>query len=152
MQKNYQIGEIAYQSRDSVTYHARAKNGTPHTLTRLNLSSSEINSLREGKFGKAYAGLLNLQHGCLRAVTDGGLDPVDSVPWVATRWWEGKVLAEQIEKKSLTGSDIALIRHHGESLIHAMGDVSGALSFDPKKIVTTRSFEGEKVVTFEFWV
>ena len=150
MQQNYQIEELTYQTSATVTYRARTKNGIPHTLTRLNLPPEELAPLGDGKFGQAYARLLNLQHGCLRPVTEGGLDPVDNIPWIATRWWEGKLLSDQIEKKSLTGSDIARIQHHGESLIQAMEEVSGALSFNPETIVTTRSLEGEKVTTFEF--
>ena len=150
MQNDYKIEDLTFQSSDTVTYRARKKNGRPHTLTRLNLPEKILTPLQDGQFRLAYAKLLDLKHGCLRAVADGGLDPIDQVPWVATRWWEGKLLADQIKKKTLTGADIARIRFHGETLIHDMGDIAGALSFDPRTIVTTRSLEGDKVTTFEF--
>jgi len=150
MQQNYQKEELTLQTSTTVIYRTRTKNGIPHTLTQLKLSPEQAASLADGGFGQAYAKLLNLQHGCLRSVTEAGLDPAESTPWIATRWWEGKLLSDQIEKRSLTGADIARIQHHGESLIQAMEEVSGALSFDPERIVTTRSLEGEKVTTFEF--
>lgn len=149
MQKDYKIEELSFQSSDTVTYRARKHNGRPHTLTRLNLPDKILTPLQEGQFRLAYARLIDLKHGCLRAVADGGLDPIDQIPWVATRWWEGKLLADQIKKQTLKGADIARIRFHGEALIHDLGDIAGALSFDPRTIVTTRSLEGEKVTTFE---
>jgi len=149
MQEDYKIEDLTFQSTDTVTYRARKKNGRPHTLTRLNLPEKILTPLQDGEFRLAYARLLDLNHGCLRAVADGGLDPIDQVPWVATKWWEGKLLTDQIKQKTLTGADIARIRFHGETLIHDLGHVAGALSFDPRTIVTTRSLEGEKVTTFE---
>ena len=150
MQTDYRIEDLTHQDSETVTYYARKKNGIPYTLTRLNFPDKVLEPLHQGHFKLAFARISDWRHGCLRPVVDGGLDEIDQIPWVATRWWDGKLLSEQIKNKTLTRADIARIQFHGETLIRDLGEVGGALSIDPRTIVTTRSLEGEKVTTFEF--
>lgn len=148
MKNDYQIEDLVRQNEHLVAYRARAKDGSTHTLTRLNLAQGELKVLQDGAFDDAFMRLLSLNHGCFRSLVDGGLDPSDGIPWLATRWWDGDFLSDQITSEDFTAEDIARVKFHCESVIQTFGKVAGALSFDPETIVTTPSLQGDPVTTF----
>ena len=148
MQSDYHIEDLVYQTGDLVVYRARNKNGIPHAVNRIKFPYEIISGLEGGKFQEAYEELLTFDHPCVRTVVDGGQDPVDSFPWVATKWWNGTVLGNKAKDAPLSGEELQRVQTNAESLIEAYGERAAAFSFKPQSVIVTRGPDGGLVDTF----
>ena len=148
MQSAYLIEDLVHQTSDLVVYRARNKNGTPYAINRFKFPAEILEGLAGGKFVEAYKELLAFDHPCIRTVIDGGQDPVDEFPWVATKWWNGTLLSNRIKEGPLTGLELQRIRLHAESLIETFGEKAACISFEPQRIVITKDSEGGLIDTF----
>ncbi len=122
--------------------------GREYALSRFILSKDVLAALSDGRFPQCLKELMSINHGCLRPVIDGGLDPVDYSPWLATYWWEGETLHDRIQDKELTQEDIRRVKEHAQSVISGVGQFASFLNFDPSKIVSVQGAEGNVVETF----
>ncbi len=150
MQCDYRIDDILRQTEEFLVYQATGSDGGAYTLTRLKYPVEILDNLRDGRFEKALSQLKRIQHSCLRPIVDGGLDPIDHQPWIATRAWEGDALSQRIHDGVITFEDRERIEGHGKSLIAEVLDQAGALDFRDTEIVLSTASNGEQIVTFGF--
>lgn len=148
MQCDYQIDDILRQTDEFLVYQATGVDGAAYTLTRLKYPDEVLRNLRDGRFEKALNELKRITHSCLRPIVDGGLDPVDHQPWIATRAWEGTALSDYTTAGSLTQADVQRVETHGKSLIAGVVENAGALDFRDTEVVLSTAINGEPIVTF----
>jgi|GEM_PF-741329 len=148
MQCDYQIDDILRQTDEFLVYQATGADGGCYTLTRLKYPYEVLMNLRDGRFERALTKLKGMHHSCLRPITDGGIDPVDHQPWIATRAWGGKTVEELQRENAITPEQLQLIEVHAKSLIAAFVDDSGALDFRASEIVLSTAIDGQPIVTF----
>ena len=148
MQSDYHIEDLVYQTGDVVVYRARNKTGIPHAINRIKFPYEILSGLEGGRFEEAYKSLITFKHPCVRNVIDGGQDPVDDFPWVATKWWNGTVLNNKIKEESLTEEELQRIRSNGEKLIEQFGEKAAAFAFTPQSVIVTRAPDGGLLDTF----
>ena len=148
MQSDYHIEDLVYQTGDFVVFRARNKNGIPHAVSRIKFPFEILSGLEGGIFQEAFEELLNFNHSGIRNVIDGGQDPVDQFPWVATKWSSGAILSQRLEEGPLADEELQRIRSSAEALIEKLGSRAAALSFKAPNVITTRSADGAPVDTF----
>ncbi len=136
------------QSQQVVVYRMVDDEGREYALSRFILPKDVLIALNDGRFPQCLKELMSVSHGCLRPVIDGGLDPVDRSPWLATYWWEGKTLQDRIQDKELTHEDVYRVEEHAKSAMSGVGQFASFLSFDPGKIVAVKGATGDVVETF----
>jgi len=139
---------MVLQSQQVVVYRMVDDAGREYALSRFILPKDVLIALNDGRFPQCLKELMSITHGCLRPVIDGGLDPVDRSPWLATYWWDGKTLKDRIQDKELSESDILRIEEHAKSVVTGVGQFAAFLNFDPSKIVAVKGATGDVVETF----
>jgi len=138
MQADSHIEDLVFQNETLVVYRARASDGSALALIRLIYDDETLALLKADRFHNALKELQSLQHPSLRSVIAGGLDPIDSYPWITTPWQDGQSLSHRISQKSLlTKPEIERIKSQGSALIEALGPLAGTISFTPTSIITS---------------
>ncbi len=139
---------MVLQSQQVVVYRMVDDAGREYALSRFILPKDVLIALNDGRFPQCLKELMSISHGCLRPVIDGGLDPVDRSPWLATYWWEGKPLQDRLQDKEISGDDVHRIEEHARAVMAGVGQFASFLNFDPGKIVAVQGSAGEVVETF----
>ncbi len=149
MHSDYHIEDLVYQNENLVVYRVHTSDGTTLALVRLKYEENILNLLKGERFDNALKELQSLSHSCLRPVLDGGLDPVDSHPWLAVRWWDGILLTDRIKKGPiLTQEEFDRIKNHGSNLVETLGPVASTVSFTPESVVTCGTDPTQLIDTF----
>lgn len=149
MRTNYNIEDLVFQNENLVLYRVQTPDGTTLALVRLRYEDDILARLKEGRFTNALQELQALKHQNLRSILDGGLDPVDSAPWVVIRWEEGIVLSDRIKQGPLLSQEeYDRIKDQGSHLIEALGPVASTLSFTPASVVTSGDDPADLIDTF----
>ncbi len=149
MASDFQIEDLISQNEHYVVYRAQTHEGVPLALIRLNYEEETLKLLKEDRFDRALKGLQSLNHNCLRPILHGGLDPVDSFPWIAVRWWEGSVLSDRLANGPLlTLEEFERIKRHGSALVESLGPLASTISFTPSSVVSCGSDSSQVVDTF----
>ncbi|MFT6180743.1 MAG: hypothetical protein ACJAQT_004966 [Akkermansiaceae bacterium] len=149
MQTDYHIEDLVFQNETLVVYRVRDRDGTPLAIVRLRYDNDTLELLKGDRFVNALKELQSLSHNCLRPVLDGGLDPVDSFPWLAVRWWEGTLLSDRIKLGPLLSQEeLDRIQNHGSNLIESLGPVGSTVSFAPSSVVTCGNDPAKLIDTF----
>ena len=148
MKDDYQINDIIDQSSELIVYLGQDRAGLEVNITQLKYPEEVIRNLRDGRLFEALRELRKLDHNCLRPTMDGGIDKIDSQPWIVNRLWTGKTLAQKLEEDDFSEEDQALLERHGKALIASLFPKSGALNLKPEKIVFSDSAGGRPIVTF----
>lgn len=139
---------MVLQSQQVVVYRMVDDAGREYALSRFILPKDVLIALNDGRFPQCLKELMSITHGCLRPVIDGGLDPVDRSPWLATYWWDGKSLEERTRDRDFTLEDMQRLEEHARSVISGVGQFASFLSFDPAKIVLVKGAANNWVETF----
>ncbi|MDG1070109.1 MAG: hypothetical protein P8P32_00750, partial [Akkermansiaceae bacterium] len=129
MQSDYHIEDLVYQTGDLVVFRTRNKKGVAHAVSRIKFPDEILSGLEGERFQEAYDELLTFDQPGIRNVIDGGQDPIDQFPWVATKWSEGSILSKKFEEGPLEEEELQRIRSSAEALIEKLGDRAAALSF-----------------------
>lgn len=148
MKCDYEILDIVRQEDHFLVYRASGADGIPVHLTRLMYPEVVLTSLRQGGLERALAGLKALEHPCLRPVIDGGIDPIDSQPWVVNRIWDGVSLEEKVTAGLVREEDLELLKRCGRALLASIHGQEGAVDLDPREIIFSQSRDGQATVTF----
>ena len=148
MQSDYHIEDLVYQTGDLVVFRTRSKEGVAHAVSRIKFSNEILSGLEGERFQEAYDELLTFDQPGIRNVIDGGQDPIDQFPWVATKWSEGSILSKKIKKGPLEEEELQRIRSSAEALIEKLGDRAAALSFKAPSVIITESTDGTPIDTF----
>ncbi|RPJ32874.1 MAG: hypothetical protein EHM17_12245 [Verrucomicrobiaceae bacterium] len=97
--------------------------------------------------------LAGLHHPALRSVIAGGCDPVDGIPFIATEWIEGEVLAPLIERRPLPAEAASELLTQAlevsELLSHVLAEEGVWVETDPQTIVLGNAESGRG---FTFWI
>ncbi|MGC6567924.1 MAG: hypothetical protein ACON38_20215 [Akkermansiaceae bacterium] len=142
---DYQIEDLVFQTRELVLYRAQHHCGIPHAIIRLKFSDEVLANLQaQDRFQKGLEELQLLGHPNLRRVVDGGLDPVDGHPWIATKWVEGSTLSQV----QITTDEVESLRKQAQDLIASLGYRSGALAFSADEVVVADAHHGKPRYTF----
>lgn len=139
---------MVLQSQQVVVYRMVDDAGREYALSRFILPKDVLIALNDGRFPKCLKELMSITHGCLRPVIDGGLDPVDRSPWLATYWWDGRSLSDRMSDRELSYEDLQRVEEHARSVMAGVGQFASFLSFDPTKIVSVMGASGQPVETF----
>lgn len=145
---DYSIEEMLLQSANMVVYRARGRNGFRYAVTRLLFSDAVLKNFTDVVFKAALGELKALKHSSLRSVIDGGIDKVDGMPWIAQVSWDGDILEDKINRGEFFESDAKRLLENGQTLIEALGQRSGALSFRARDVVITTGRDGQPLETF----
>ena len=138
MPSDYHIEDLVFQNGTHVVYRVRTPDGSPLALIRLRYDDQTPSLLQAGRFPNALKELQSLQHPNLRPVFAGGLDPVDSAPWLVTPWRDGQALSHRIAQGPvLTKNEIERIKTQGSALVEALGSFAGTVSFTPASVITS---------------
>lgn len=149
MQTDYHIEDLVFQNENLVVYRVRHRDGTPLAIVRLRYDDEILALLKDDRFANALREIQSLSHTSLRPVLDGGLDPVDSFPWIAVRWWEGTLLIDRIKQGPLLSQEeLDRIQNHGTNLIESLGPVASTVSFTPSSVVTCGNDPAKLIDTF----
>ncbi len=148
MQSDYHIEDLVYQTGDLVVFRTRNKEGVAHAVSRIKFPNEILSGLEGERFQEAYDELLTFDQPGIRNVIDGGQDPIDQFPWVATKWSEGSILSKKIKKGPLEEEELQRIRSSAEALIEKLGDRAAALSFKAPSVIITESTDGTPIDTF----
>jgi len=148
MQTDYHIEDLVYQTGDHVVYRARDKNDVLHAVTRIKFPFEILSGLEGGIFQEAYEELLTFKHPGIRTVIDGGQDPVDQFPWVATKWSDGASVRKKLEEGPLAEEELQRIRTSAEAIIEKFGPRAAAVSFRAPSIISFEPSDGTPVDTF----
>ena len=148
MQSDYHIEDLVYQTGDLVVFRTRNKKGVAHAVSRIKFPNEILSGLEGERFQEAYDELLTFDQPGIRNVIDGGQDPIDQFPWVATKWSEGSILSKKFEKGPLEKEELQRIRSSAEKLIEKLGDRAAALSFKAPSVIITESTDGTPIDTF----
>ncbi|MBR9760996.1 hypothetical protein GYB43_11835 [bacterium] len=148
MQSDYHIEDLVYQTGDLVVFRTRNKKGVAHAVSRIKFPNEILSGLEGERFQEAYDELLTFDQPGIRKVIDGGQDPIDQFPWVATKWSEGSILSKKFEEGPLEEEELQRIRSSAEALIEKLGDRAAALSFKAPSVIITESPDGTPIDTF----
>ena len=148
MQSDYHIEDLVYQTGDLVVFRTRNKKGVAHAVSRIKFPNEILSGLEGERFQEAYDELLAFDQPGIRKVIDGGQDPIDQFPWVATKWLEGSILSKKFEEGPLEEEELQRIRSSAEALIEKLGDRAAALSFKAPSVIITESPDGTPIDTF----
>ena len=148
MQSDYHIEDLVYQTGDLVVFRTRNKKGVAHAVSRIKFPNEILSGLEGERFQEAYDELLTFDQPGIRNVIDGGQDPIDQFPWVATKWSEGSILSKKFEEGPLEKEELQRIRSSAEKLIEKLGDRAAALSFKAPSVIITKSTDGTPIDTF----
>ena len=94
MPSDYHIEDLVFQNDQLVVYRVRTVDGSILSLIRLCYEDGIIARLKSGRFDKALQELKSHTHYSPHPVITGGLDPVDSYPWLLISWQESESLQE----------------------------------------------------------
>lgn len=148
---DFQLEDLLFQDDFRVVFRAKGPDGVACRITRLKLPYEVLQALSLTRFARSIVELKSLEMSCLRAVIDGGLDQVDNAPWIATLDWPGETLSHRLDTGNFKTDDATRLDNHGKATIKFLDDtveMPGALSFDPRDIILTKSDNGEAVETF----
>ena len=139
------------QDATRVVFLASEEGSGERVALRRFISADEGESGRDG-FLDAIASISRLRHPSLRSVVEGGVDPVDGVPFVATEWVEGEILGELLENAVLSEDDGIVMVFQALDLLGAVQSHSGTkanwLEFRADDIIVRQTGEGP---CFTFW-
>lgn len=145
MQSDYQIEDLVFQNNELVLYRAHDRSGIPFAIRRLKFSEEVLENLqKQDRFQHGLEQLLLLDNPNLRKTVDGGLDPIDGHPWVATKWIEGTTLSET----AITKEGIESLRKQALDLIADLDYRAGALAFNSSNVVVANAHQGQARYTF----
>lgn len=98
MKPRYHIDELVTQDLRGVVFQGiDGETGASVALRRFLPSGADSGGLdakKQDAYLKAVATMKQVTHPSLRAVLDGGCDPVDGMPYLVTQWTEGETLRE----------------------------------------------------------
>lgn len=106
MNQRFQIEDLIVQDATGVVFRAvDLETGLPAAVRRLFPFGVNGGGLDEAE-QQNYQGIIErispLKHPALRAILQGGTDPVDGLPYVATEWVEGATLQSFIDHAALS--------------------------------------------------
>lgn len=157
MISRFQIQEMVSQNATRVIFLAEDETTGEKVALRRFFSAGEgvpgvADEDREG-FLEAIDTLSQLQHPSLRGVIEGGVDPVDGVPFVATEWVDGIILGDLLENAVLSPADGLKLVRQALSVLEEVQTYSGTkanwLDLRPEDIVVRQTEDGP---VFTFWL
>ena len=154
MTSRFQIQEMVSQDATRVVFLAEDESSGEKVALRRFIAAEKGESGEETREGflAAIGTLSEIRHPSLRPVVEGGVDPVDGVPFVATEWVEGEVLGNLLENAVLSEADGLVMVFQALGLLEAVQAHSGTkanwLEFRPDDIIVRQAEEGP---CFTFW-
>ena len=157
MRSRFQISELVWQDQSGVIFLAEdGSTGEKVALRRFFLGQGQSPGLEESEragFLEAIELLRQLRHPSLRPVIEGGVDPVDGVPFIATQWVEGETLEGRLERGLLPPGEGELLVRQALEVMELLGSYFevGAhwLKLAPLDVVVAQSQDGPR---FTFWL
>lgn len=102
----YEIFDILSQDADGVVFHAEDRQTGAEVALRRFFPFGAGGGGLEGEERTAYEiavrRLIGIAHPALRNVIDGGIDPVDGMPFLVTEWLEGEQLSKRLAERPLS--------------------------------------------------
>ncbi len=148
MTEDFQIEDLLFQSPQRIVYRAKGPEDQIYTITRLKYASEVLQQLSQTRFARSLVELKKLSSTCLRPVIDGGLDPVDHSPWIATVAWPGERLMTRMQTGAITPEVLFHLERDASATLHDLAEEMGTVSFDPDDIVATQTADGQTVESF----
>ncbi|MCU0794573.1 MAG: hypothetical protein MUF31_01415 [Akkermansiaceae bacterium] len=106
MSGRYEIFDILSQDADGVVFHAEDRQSGAEVALRRFFPFGAGGGGLEGEERTAYEiavrRLIGVQHPALRNVLDGGIDPVDGMPFLITEWLDGQQLSKRLAERPLS--------------------------------------------------
>ena len=106
MSGRYEIFDILGQDADGVIFHAEDRQTGAEVALRRFFPFGAGGGGLEGEERTAYEiavkRLIGVSHPALRNVLDGGIDPVDGMPFLVTEWLDGQPLSQRLAERPLS--------------------------------------------------
>lgn len=109
MVSRFQIEDMMTQDASGVVFRALdTETNQPVAVRRFfpfGVNGGGLSEDEQADYGIAVARLEDIRHPAMRAIIDGGCDPVDGMPFIATEWIEGVPLQSLIERAPLSAAE-----------------------------------------------
>lgn len=146
----FQIEDLLEQDETGVTYIAEDKEtGLKVALRRFFRKHTESMKNAESElFRKELKNAITLKHPSLRRVLGGGIDDVDNVGFIATRWVEGVSIAERTKGKYIDATEgVKIVRQALELMLFLEDQTPLTISMTPRTIIQSKDDLG----CYTFW-
>lgn len=161
MKPRYQIDELVTQDLRGVVFQGvDGETGESVALRRFLPSGAESGGLdakKQDAYLKAVATMKQVAHPSLRAVVDGGCDPVDGMPYLVTQWMEGETLREWMAGHGVVSPETG--RHMIGRLLDVCIELSNVFGREDMWVETTLASVivrppdgGDAMPDVSFWV
>ncbi|MEP4078213.1 hypothetical protein [Haloferula sp.] len=157
MTNRYEILDILSQDASGVCFHATDREtGRDVALRRFFPFGPEGGGLEDEERAAYEIGvkrLQNVSHPALRAVLNGGTDPVDGMPFLVTEWIEGEMLSDQLHDGPINPDSVRaladLALETSQVLSDAFGEEAIWVETDPSVVILSNADPARKVT---FWI
>ena len=129
MINRFQIEDIVVQDTTGVVFRALDTETDTHVALRRFFPDGPegrgLDGAEQVSYDDAVRKLAAVSHPALRSVIDGGCDPVDGMPYIATEWIEGTRLKAYTEKGPLAPQDAAAMLNQALEVCQILSEVLG---------------------------
>lgn len=129
MINRFQIEDIVVQDTSGVVFRALDTETDTHVALRRFFPDGPegggLDAAEQASYNDAVRKLAAVSHPALRSVIDGGCDPVDGMPYIATEWIEGTRLKAYTEKGPLAPQDAASMLGQALEVCQILSEVLG---------------------------
>lgn len=129
MINRFQIEDIVVQDASGVVFRALDTETDTHVALRRFFPDGPegrgLDAAEQASYDDAVRRLSAVSHPALRSVIDGGCDPVDGMPYIATEWIEGTRLKAYTEQGPLAPHDAASMLGQALEVCQILSEVLG---------------------------
>jgi hypothetical protein len=155
--QRFQIEDLIVQDASGVVFRAvDLETGQPAAVRRLfpfGVNGGGLDEAEQASYLLSIEKIQALQHPALRGILQGGIDPVDGLPYVATEWVEGATLQSFVDHAALSSAEATYLITQAleicELLSHTLGREAVWIETQLSSIVVGAAETGRG---FTFWV
>ncbi len=155
--ERFELEDIVAQDKNGIVYAARDSELNRKVSIRRFLPFGQngggLDKEERDAFGIAAERLSELEHESLRSIIAGGVDPIDSIPYVVTEWVDGvsleTILADEKMDPALVIDVLRIALEVSLALSHILGEEAVWVETEISSIVVGSQDSGRG---FTFWI